>query len=372
MSVLAKAVQNGSPTSLHNSPAQQIVKDHITPSLESLIRKHVRGQPAGDGDADDLVDKLMNGGRSIALPTTPGSDTRAATKSSRSAIRMSTASSAKLVSACRTQGISVTSAVNAAIIRVTAQSAQAPEADSYVIWAPCDLRRPLIAAGVKECLQPVGTYLSGLPLRIEGVVKYMENGESIPGKSFSTLASELATFYSQDVESYKLPSARSGKTVSLLQLAEPYVEKITKAFSTFPLRGCPYPKTPVISSLGKLDEFIRNEYPKEGNDALPASKLHITDFWVSCEVATPVIIFNPWTWGGEITLSAAFNESWYSTEFVGSILGKAIGELVEGLKIGPVSYRTVNSTCFSSSRFHRTYVFLANSIFQIATTPQHN
>ncbi|KAI0442181.1 hypothetical protein F4803DRAFT_575765 [Xylaria telfairii] len=347
MSTLASIVQNGLNAPLSDSFTRQPTDAPITPGLEDLIRKYVK-DPAGEpADADILMDTLMNGGQSIAVPTRPNSEGALATKCSRAGIRMNAESSAELTSACRAQGVSVTSALNAAIIRATARYPQAPEADSYVIFAPVDLRGPLIEAGAQECTQPTGTYVSGLPLRIEGVVKHLENGESVPGKSFNTLADELSAFYSQDLLNYRRPGDDSGKTVSLLQLADPYLEKMTDFFGTFPAPGCPYPKTPVISSLGKMDGLVKREYAGgEDDDASPSSsssKIHVTDFWVGIENATPMITFHPWSWAGELTLSAAWNESFYSKEIVVDALEKIMEELGEGLKMDKVSYRIVTS-----------------------------
>ncbi|KAI0542228.1 hypothetical protein GGR58DRAFT_453181 [Xylaria digitata] len=346
MSTLADIVQRGVDAPLDESLTQRPLDTPITPALEDLIRKYVKDPPLGATEAEILMGTYTDGGKSIAIPTRPGSDGAVASTCARVAIRMSAESSAELARACRAQGVSVTSALNAAIIRATARYPQDAEADSYVIFAPVDLRAPLIAAGAQECLQPTGVYVSGLPLRIGSVVKHLENGESVPGKSFSALADELSAFYSQDLLEYKRPGDTSGKTVSLLQVAEPYLERMTELFDGFPAPGCPYPKTPVISSLGKMDGLIKREYTSSGEAGAPG--LRVTDFWVGIENATPMITFHPWSWGDELTLSAAWNESFYSNEVAVDALEKIMTELGEGLKMGSVSYRVVTA-CRDSS-----------------------
>ncbi|TGJ87741.1 hypothetical protein E0Z10_g1064 [Xylaria hypoxylon] len=331
MSTLADIVQRGVDAPLDNSLVQQTLDVPITPGLEDLIRKYVKDPPSEAAEADILMHTYTDGGKSIAIPTRPGSDGALAGPSARAAIRMSPESSAELTQACRTHGVSVTSALNAAIIRATARYPQDAEADSYVIFAPVDLRGPLIAAGSQECLQPVGVYVSGLPLRIGGVVEHLETGESVPGKSFDALADELSAFYSQDLMQYRRPGDTSGKTVSLLQIAEPYLERMTELFDGFPAPGCPYPKTPVISSLGKMDGLIKRDYTGDSKDG--ASGLRVTDFWVGIENMTPMITFHPWSWGDELTLSAAWNESFYSNEIAVDALEKIMKELGEGLKM---------------------------------------
>ncbi|GAW22248.1 hypothetical protein ANO14919_117840 [Xylariales sp. No.14919] len=348
MSTLASIVQRGVDAPLYSSLIQQPLDDPITLGLEDLIRKYVKGPPCEASEADILMGAYTDGGKSIAIPTRPGSDGAVASTCARAAIRMSAESSAKLTRACRAQGVSVTSALNAAIIRATAQYPQDEEADSYVIFAPVDLRGPLIAAGAQECSQPTGVYVSGLPLRIGGVVKHLGNGESVPGKSFGALADELSAFYSQDLLQYRRPGDPSGKAVNLLQIAEPYIKRMTELFDSFSAPGCPYPKTPVISSLGKMDGLIQREYTCGSEEG--ASGLRVTDFWVGIENATPMITFHPWSWGNELTLSAAWNESFYSNEIAVDALEKIMKELGEGLKMSQVSYRVVTACCDSSKQ----------------------
>ncbi|KAI0838318.1 hypothetical protein F5Y06DRAFT_55874 [Hypoxylon sp. FL0890] len=350
MSTLATVVQLGLDSPLGRYLTQEPLDPPIGPSLEDVIRKYTQYPPCEAEDADNLVDTFVNGRRSIALPTKPGSSTAVPSAGARAALRMSSASTAELAHACHVQGFSVTSALNAAIIRATTQYPQDPEADSYVLFAPIDLRGPLIAAGAQECMQPTGTYVSGLPMRIDGVVKRSENSDTIPGKSFDALAHELSAFYSQNALSYRQPGSASEKTVNFLQLAEPFMERMTKLFSTFPLPGCPHPKTPVISSLGKMDELLKREYPSGTDNATVAPKLQVTDFWVGIDNATPMITFHPWSWGEELTISAAWNESFYSTEIAIDVLEKTIEELGEGLKIGKLTYRIVTSCCDASTQ----------------------
>ncbi|KAI0408571.1 hypothetical protein F4802DRAFT_593987 [Xylaria palmicola] len=345
LSTLGSILARGLDAPLDVSLAPQPEDAALTPGLEDLIRAHVREEPAAAGDADVLMDTLVKGGKSIGLPTRPGSDGAAATTCARAAVRLSAESSARLAAACRAGGVSVTSALNAAIIRATARYPQDAGADAYVIFAPVDLRAPLIAAGAQACAAPTGTYVSGLPLRIEGVVAHdVAGGRSAPAKSFGALAAELSAFYSQDLLRYRRPGddGAGAEPVSLLRLAEPYLERMTELFAGFPAPGCPYPKTPVISSLGKMDGLVKREY------GAAAAGLRVDDFWVGIENATPMITFHPWSWADELTLSAAWNESFYSREIAVGALDKIMEELGEGLGMEKVSYRIVSS-CYDES-----------------------
>ncbi|KAJ2965970.1 hypothetical protein NUW58_g10785 [Xylaria curta] len=56
-----------------------------------------------------------------------------------------------------------------------------------------------------------------------------------------------------------------------------------------------------------------------------------------------MITFHPWSWADELTLSAAWNESFYNKEIVVDALQKIMEELGDGLKMEKVSYRIVSS-----------------------------
>ncbi|KAI0889002.1 uncharacterized protein GGS22DRAFT_152891 [Annulohypoxylon maeteangense] len=337
LSTLANKLQTGLDVHLDNDLTEPPLT--VPSTLEDLVQMYVRGPQGEASDADELAKIFVDGGRSIGFPTRPGADTAAPSVCGRAALRIDAENTANLVNACRAQGVSVTSALNAAVIRTTARFPQDPGADSYVFFAPVDLRGALIAAGAQGCSQPAGNYVSGMPLRIDGVAKQLENGDSMPSKSFGELAHELRAIYSQDITRYKRPGEAGAKTLSLLQLTEPYIEKMTELFSMFPSPGCPFPRTPVISSFGKMDALIKKEYCGSSDGATDAPKLYVTDFWVSCDCATPMIIFNPYSWCGEFTLLAAWDDSYYSREFVIDILKKTIAELSEGLEMGQLPYR---------------------------------
>ncbi|PQE09133.1 Cytochrome p450 protein [Rutstroemia sp. NJR-2017a WRK4] len=327
LSALADTLQKGSSAPLENNGTKQPLV--VPESLENLVRKHLPApSPEETADVEELVAAWSKGRQSIGFPTRPtASTTTTPNMCQRAAIRLTAEDSAKLIGGCQTLGVSVTSAVNAAVIRTAAQFPQAPGADAYAIFAPANFRGPLIAAGAQECSQPTGNYVSGAPLRIDNAV----------GKSFGELADELNTIYSQDFTRYE--RGGGAKALNLLQLTEPYISGIAKMFALNSSPGCPFPKAPVISSFGKMDMLVKPEYGGDSDDATGASKLRVTDFWVSCDCATPMITFNPYSWGGEFTLSSAWEDSYYEREFVIDALERTMAELIEGLETGPLSYR---------------------------------
>ncbi|KAK6593247.1 hypothetical protein H4I96_11182 [Botrytis cinerea] len=326
LSALADELQQCSSAPLGNNGSKQLLA--VPESLESLVRKYLPAPlPEEKAEIDEMVETFAKGRQSIGFPP-----------DLMQARQRLAFDSAKLISGCQTQGISVTSAVNAAVIRTAAQFPQDPGADAYAIFAPVNFRMLLMAAGAQECSQPTGNYVSGASLRIDNAV----------GKSFRELANELNTIYSQDFTRYERPGG--GKTLNLLQSTESYIQFIAKLFALFPSPGCPFPKAPVISSFGKMDMIVKSEYGGDSDDTTGASKLRVTDFWVSCDCATPMITFNPYSWGGAFTLSSAWEDSYYEREFVIDALEKTMAELVEGLEIDPLSYRITTGCNDASTR----------------------
>lgn len=325
----------------------------LSPSVEELVRKYLppptNPKEASASAADALVRTLVDGPPSIALPTTGGGPNT----TSRAAIRLSTRASERLRDSCRASGFTVTCALNAAIIRATLPhipSKPGAEPGSYALFAPVDLRAPLMAAlpSVPEvqtyCSRPTGNYVSGLPLRIGGVA----------GKSFAVLARELAASY----------ASRDATRGELLHIAEPYADKMADLFATFGgSPGCPYPGTPVITSLGVLDGLIGETYPppkqQDGrNDTASAAGkpvLRVTDLWNSPECATGILTLSPWSWAGKLTLSAVWNDRFYDRSIATKILHKTMDELEDGLGMPKQrdSYQIIYACSDDATRVNR-------------------
>ncbi|KAI1215082.1 uncharacterized protein F4807DRAFT_455532 [Annulohypoxylon truncatum] len=124
--------------------------------------------------------------------------------------------------ACRNRGIKVTSAVHAAIVRVTANFPQHPLSKSYTAFVPVDLRLATArtaASDAKIVSEATGVYFSGLPLCISSVLP--EDGK--PREEFEAIARELGAVYARDLNHFWTPPGSAGQTISLLDLVEPYV-----------------------------------------------------------------------------------------------------------------------------------------------------
>lgn len=276
--------------------------------------------------ADALVGEFLRGVPSVGLPTRPDSTTTPPGASSRIEIRIDTLTTTKVSEACRVKSFSFTGAVHAAIVCVTAQYPQHSLAKSYAAFFPVDLRRSLISAGAAEEDQLMfGLYFSGLPICVEGVVP--EEGEM--AKSFEQVAREMTTVYNKDLTAFW--EAPDGHQVSLMELAEPYVQRTTALFDAPVPAGLPPVQTPDLSGLGRVEIYLNNEYQSQSDSLAP--KVEVSDMWIGTERLDKCVQFHVWSWRDELRLGASFNESFYEKSAVTNFLGQILEELLNGLDV---------------------------------------
>ncbi|KAI1357002.1 hypothetical protein F5Y01DRAFT_321304 [Xylaria sp. FL0043] len=345
MTILAKVVtaNAGTPagdllvTEMSSSPAS------VPPSLEDLAKaQSSHGKSGGDDPvlavgADELVDIFLRGVPSIGLPTRESSSTAGVVPgpSARVMTSLDAEKTSQVSAACRRMGIKVTSAVHAAIVRVTARFPQHPLCKSYAAFVPVDLRRALDETATphtKNISKVVGLYFSGLPVRVDNVFT----------KSFEEVARDLAIVYGRDLSRFWSPPPPpeteagdlEGKIIGLLDLAEPYVQRTTALFNAPVPEGLPPVQTPDLSSLGRMESSIKKEYADEDNDQDGNRKVQVVDFWVGTEMLTRNVQFHVWSWDGSLRLGASFNTSFYDKRFVTEVTRAVIAELLDGCEIG--------------------------------------
>ncbi|RYP67275.1 hypothetical protein DL770_008642 [Monosporascus sp. CRB-9-2] len=331
LSALANVIRLGLLVPLEAYPVQQAPDPPLRPALETLAQSQSRYAseaytPLLRRAADELVNKFAKGLPSIGFPTIVGSEATLPGPASRAAVILDAATTAKVASSCRSLGVSVTCAVHAAIIYAAARFPQHPLAKSYAAFGPVDLRRPLLARGIEYSSQPYGVLLTGLPICIEGLA----NGSKGPTKDFATVARELHAVYSQDSARFWDLDDDSGKSVSLLELVELYLGQLIKLCAAPIPDNFPPVTAPDLSSLGKVERYLRHEYPF-GDD--PESKVEVVDFWIGNEIMTRALQFHLWSWKDELVLSATWNQSFYNKGFVATTLNKIMRELYIGLRI---------------------------------------
>ncbi|CAJ2505692.1 Uu.00g130860.m01.CDS01 [Anthostomella pinea] len=278
--------------------------------------------------ADDIIAKYTGGFPSIALPTREGSETTLPGATSRVAMGFDVPTTSKVVTGCRMMGVTVTSAVHAAIVRVAADFPQHPLAKSYAAFGPADLRRVIYEQDMDADVGPMGLFHLGLPICIEDVVSSSSGGAV---KSFRTVARELQAVYGQDLVNFWDPADGSGAMVSLLDLVEANPRRTQELFAALLPPGLPPMQSPDLSSLGKIERYIQSEYGV-GTGA-GQGKVEVLDVWLGLDVLTRALQFHVWSWKGELRIAACFNRSFYEGAFVTDVIGKVREELLAGTSV---------------------------------------
>ncbi|KAI0202948.1 hypothetical protein F4808DRAFT_420320 [Astrocystis sublimbata] len=311
----------------------------LSQSLEDLARaqsSYIRstshqGDPILAAAADELLGIFLRGVPSIGLPTRE-STSAVPGPSERCYTQLSAEHTASIAAACREKGIKVTSAVHAAIVRVTARFPQHPLCKSYAAFVPVDLRRALedtATSETKEVSKVVGLYFSGLPVCVDSVFE----------KSFEDIARDLAIVYARDLLDFWKPPGNAehqyGDAIGMLDLVEPYVQRTTTLFNAPVPEGLPPVQTPDLSSLGKMESSIQREYEVESSDGgtVNDAKVKVLDFWVGTEMLTRNVQFHVWSWNQSLRLGVCYNTSFYEKTFVDDILTMVTRELTLGCGI---------------------------------------
>ncbi|KAI6091690.1 hypothetical protein F4821DRAFT_189693 [Hypoxylon rubiginosum] len=307
------------------------VNPPIGPTIEELARI---GKPSNTGSeedpivaaaADALISEFIRGVPSIGLPTRADPQDSPPGTSSRIATTLDAATTAKITATCRKWKLKVTSVIHAALVRATAQFPQHSLSKSFAAFVPIDLRRSLTAAVSPESRNDsrvTGLYFSGLPVCIDGVL----GADGKAPKDFETIARELDATYSRDLMNFW--KSDESRMVSFLDISESFLQRSTALLTTPLPEGLPPAQTPDLSSLGKMDAVVQTSYAV-GDDA----EVEVVNCWLGTEVLNRSLQFHVWSWKGEMTLAACFNDSFYEKLFVVEILGKVIEELLAGCGI---------------------------------------
>jgi hypothetical protein len=221
--------------------------------------------------------------------------------------------------ACKAQRLSVTAAWHAAVILAT-QSIQSssfssastpstsPTGTQFSSFGNFDLRRYFPGPPSSDSIT-ISNHHTILPIVISTV-------DSLTGtpKPFLSVASELDTFYKQD-----LPSSDPEVFPSLPYLIRSLIPGLTAPV----LEG----STPALSSLGVVDRMIAGTY--EGGKGA----WKVEDVWFGNTVLGPWLECFMWAWKGELVVSACYNGAFYKGEEVEGFHRRVVEVLRGGLGV---------------------------------------
>ncbi|KAI0157908.1 hypothetical protein GGR52DRAFT_180647 [Hypoxylon sp. FL1284] len=293
----------------------------LAPSIDSL--SSLRQDPRIETALDQLFSEFLPKLPSIGFPTRGGSLSDDPGPTARVAARLDAEMTTKVAGSCREKGIKVTSAVHAAIVRVTASFPQHPLAKSYAAFALANLRYTRGAGPAWQAGSPEGVAavcFAGFPVCVGGVVS--EDGAAL---GFDSVAEELNRAYTADLDSYWDPQDGSGQVFGLSDLADGIMRRNMELLKAPMPDGFPPIQTPDLSSLGKVDAHLPAEYGPAGD-----AQVEISNVWIGTDTVTRNIQFHVWSWKGALNLGACFNTSFYEKVFVSEITSRVLQELVRG------------------------------------------
>ena len=251
--------------------------------------------------AKDIAMYLVNNLPSAGLPAQNVNQMPGGTR--RAELVLDEAKTSSIVSTCKQHGLTVTTAVHAALL-VAMQEVATPLPSSsrkYASFGIFNLRPSLNPPSNDAGAHPAALHIAGLPLVLQL-------------SSYADLALQLRYFYKLRIP----PSADSSIKEAIMV---PSTDMMADLVGEPPPAGMPAPTEPLLSSVGVVDGYLKSDH----------GSIKIKDFWVGVEMMTPQIIFYLWTWQGKMTLSAFYNETFYDQEFVQGFLQRVIDILTAEL-----------------------------------------
>ncbi|RYP08090.1 hypothetical protein DL765_008910 [Monosporascus sp. GIB2] len=298
---------NGSPTPTCETWTRNL--DRISPSLEDAVGAldNAERDPELEAFARNYIDDHhRNAVHSGGLPYR-GDETTPPGQAARTAMIINQASTTALVAACKERGISVTSAVHAALAEaVFALSHDSAERYSAVISVNM---RSHLAPPYDGRDHAVQTY-------VMGVTPSVARSTSWQGR-----AQQLTAFYKEGWYSTKLVRA-------MRLIYQYHSDALFKAKPR--ADGVPPPKPPsnvLISSLGVVDKVFSREHGKG------ARFVRVTDFRFGVSMMTRQLLLYVWTFAGKLNLSVNYNDAYHGEQGVRKFLGFIVDVLQKELDV---------------------------------------
>ncbi len=264
------------------------------PELETFAREYIEDHHRNAVHAGGLSFR----GDATTLPGRPA----------RTAVVLSHAGTAALVGACKARGISVTSAVYAALAETVFElSPDAPERYAAVMSVNMRGRLVLPYGGKDHAVQ---TYVTGITPSV---------AREDP---FEARCRQLTAFYRGWYSERFLRAMRLTYQYHSDALFKPKQRA----------EGAPPPKPPsnvLLSSLGVVENFFADEYAE---DTRGASIVRVKNFRFGVSMMTRQMILYVWTFDGKTNLSVNYNDAYHDGEeailfldFLRNVMEKELG-----------------------------------------------
>ncbi|KAJ5994530.1 hypothetical protein N7451_010254 [Penicillium sp. IBT 35674x] len=309
-------LQNAFLRILANVPPATIYLDgpeaqYLTPSLDGAAAVPLEVTPETTQATDDELAVYQQGQPSVSIATLPNV---IPTATRRIHSRFSPETTTRIISACKSRGLTVTAAVHAALVVAILPHIQhdfdpatrGQSGGKYTGFNAFDLRK-YVAPPFNGPATAVNVYHTGIPFSIDLEVD----------RSFDSIAAKLLKQYKRDLS--------KDDPRNIFQFIAQYVGKVLSVLGSPPSDPLRAPAYPEVSSLGIVNDHIVAKH--EGS----ASTVEVEDWWIAVENISRLLIPHVWTWNGELVLSINWNESFYEYAFVSEFLEDFKQTIVETL-----------------------------------------
>lgn len=288
---------------LANGPLSSLSIDgteaaRLAPSLDEAASVPTEATPAISESADAELSAVLTGSSPISIATEPNS---LPTTTRRVTLSFSPQTSQRIIAACKSRSLTITTAAHAALITATLPHAQhnfdpstrGQAGGRYIGFNAIDLRKYLPPPWNGPDAA-VSIYHTGVPCSIE-----LESNND-----FSSLAATIGNIYRRNL-------ARDNPR-NMFNFLPEYVRKVRGLLGAAPADPLRAPAHAELSSIGVVDDYLPSRYESTGN----GDDIEAEDWWIGVEVINRLLLINIWTWQGVMTLSVNWNEAFYQDEFV--------------------------------------------------------
>ena len=253
--------------------------------------------------ANDLTMQFVGNLPSVGLPAQNIQQAPRGTR--RSEIVLNSEQTQSIVDASKLHGHTVTVAFHAAqtVVLQRLSPIMPSPSNTYTSFGIHNVR-PLPKAPSNDIhLHPVAVYIVGFPLVLHSST-YMDHVDY------------LKIYYKHNTLTLADARSKEGILATYTNQMADFVDQDTPP-------EVPLSSEPLFSSIGIIDDYLKPNY----------GTMKVKEFWAGVEMTTPQVTCYLWTWQGQMTGSACYNETFYEKTFIEYFLKRIISVLEDELNI---------------------------------------
>ena len=272
---------------------------NLTASYDEWLRVPPAPSEKNAQVAQSIFQRILHQEKPIRIPGVDFS--RRPRKAVHRDLELNDETTGAIIAACKKKGVSVTSALHAALAMKTQeiQLSAGEVATSFAQFTTIDLRR-WFPSNFRQHVDSIGSLQTALPF-------VLDLGKD---NTFDALSQSLH-------KEYKAPFSFAENDFGYLG---PYMAMSRQIIEN---GKAPLSSTPYLSSLGVVDDYLRPQY----------GDWELRNFWISSTMLTGDNQMYLWTFRGKMVLSICYNEAFYATASVDALLRGTRDVMKQGLGV---------------------------------------